>query len=106
MDISNIIRRLQDVDKLKMVFLDENQRKVFDLLPKPGIGKSTRNNTFMTLESITKSKKSRLGSRKSYKKFGFLLNGDPFNQRMFDMIDPNMRVFLEQNNNEGNEYNK
>ena len=31
MDIRNIIKRLQDIDKLKMVLFDENQRNIFEI---------------------------------------------------------------------------
>ena len=58
MDIDKIIRRLQDVDKLKMLLLDDNQQKVFEILPKPGISarKSLKNHlTGLTFESVSSS---------------------------------------------------
>ena len=97
MDIVNIIKRLQDIDKLKMVLLNEDQRRVFEILPKPGIG--TRSSSFvrnsvLTVESIMKSRKSRC-KKETFNKFTFLLNGDPLNKRMLNLIDPSFRVELQ-----------
>lgn len=36
-DIKKIISRLQDIDKMKNILFDENQRMFFDLIPKPKI---------------------------------------------------------------------
>ena len=96
MDIHNIIKRLQDVDKLKLVLLDEDQRRVFDNLPKPGIvGRSLRSKSVFTMETINKGKRQGL-RRRSKAKYGFLLNGDPVNQRIFNMMDPTLRADLKQ----------
>ena len=96
MDIHNIIKRLQDVDKLKLVLLDENQRRVFDNLPKPGIiGRAMRSKSVFTMETINKGKKQGL-RRRSKAKYEFLLNGDPVNQRIFNMIEPTLKMELKQ----------
>lgn len=42
MDIKNLIRRMQDVDKIKMILFDENGLQEFENLPKP-IGKTKKN---------------------------------------------------------------
>ena len=105
MDINNIITRLQDVDKLKLVLLDENQRKVFDTLPKPGImGKSSlmkKPSSLFTMEWITRCKKGKF-RRRSRRKYQFLLNGDPINKRLFNMIDPTIKLELKQMNENSN----
>ena len=44
LDINQLITKLQDVDKLKMILLDANQRFVFDNLPKPGIEGNSKTN--------------------------------------------------------------
>lgn len=35
LDIVFIMKKLIEVDKLKMLFLNENQRKIFEYLPRP-----------------------------------------------------------------------
>ena len=35
LDVVNLVRKLQEFDKLKQILLTEDQRKVFDNLPKP-----------------------------------------------------------------------
>lgn len=53
-----MIRRLQDIDKLKLILFDEEQRKLFEAIPKPGItGNHKLYSNFLTLESIKPSKK-------------------------------------------------
>ena len=92
MDIRNIINRLQDVDKLKLVLLDEKQRQIFDNLPKPGIMGNSQApiKSFLTMEMINKSKKNKI-RRQSNIKYQFLFNGDPINQRMLDMLSPSFK---------------
>lgn len=93
MDIKNIIKRLQDIDKLKMILFDERQRNVFEILPKPGIG-NQENNSYFSMETIKKSRATKY-TRKSAHKLAFLLNGDPINQRMYDLIDPSLKKEFE-----------
>lgn len=95
MDIKNIIKRLQDIDKFKLILFDENQRKVFESLPKPGIGKQMLQNNFLTVDSIIKSKKTGF-KKNSIHKLAFLLNGDPINQRMYDMLGPQLKKDCEE----------
>ena len=38
MSIENVISKMHDVDKLKLVLLDEKQRKTFEMMPKLGVG--------------------------------------------------------------------
>ena len=42
MDIRKIIKRLQDLDKLKMILLTEDQRKLFECILKPDVGDSSK----------------------------------------------------------------
>ena len=37
LDIIKIVKRMQDIDKLKMILLNENQLKLFETIPKPDI---------------------------------------------------------------------
>lgn len=58
LDITKIIKRLQDIDKMKIILFDEKQRKVFEEIPKPGItGYSKKKTMFLTVEAIKREKK-------------------------------------------------
>jgi len=91
MDIHRIITKLQDVDKLKIILFDEKQRFIFDNLPKPGIrGEAKENINFMTMNKITMTKTKKMG-KESTENYSFLLNGDPINSRMFDLMDRSLK---------------
>lgn len=96
-DIENIIKRLQDVDKLKMVLLDENQRKVFELLPKPGFGGDGKqlNSSVHTLESITFERKHKRFPKHSLR---FLPPNNPINGRIIQMLEPEVKIQIEKIN--------
>ena len=87
MDLDRIIKRLQDVDKLKLLLLDENQLKVFEMLPKPGIqGKrKPQNLKSFTLEAMISSMKE----TNKIIDYSFLLNGDKVNKKMLELMGPN-----------------
>lgn len=87
MDLDRIIKRLQDVDKLKLLLLDENQLKVFEMLPKPGIqGKrKLQNIKSFTLEAMISSMKE----TNKIIDYSFLLNGDKVNKKMLELMGPN-----------------
>lgn len=38
LDITYIIKKLQEIDKLKLILLSSDQIKLFDYLPKPKLG--------------------------------------------------------------------
>ena len=44
LDITKLIGRLQDMDKLKAIFLSEDQKILFECIPKPTIAKKSKNN--------------------------------------------------------------
>ena len=89
MGIENIIKRLQDVDKLKMVLIDKNQRKIFEHLPKPGITKKPSSTDIpFSIESVVMSKKeSNQNSIEPYQKLNFNHEKDQFGKRLLEMID-------------------
>jgi hypothetical protein len=96
MGVENIIRRLQDIDKMKLVLFDNDQRRVFEILPKPGIQGSKQGvKSWLTMEKILTSRRKKY-KRNSFNKLGFLLNGDPVNKRMFEMLDANVKIELAQ----------
>lgn len=88
MDLDKIIKRLQDIDKLKIVFLDENQQKVFEMLPKPGIigkKKHRKQEPKLSMESIISSKIKK--DDKGINDYLFLMNGEKINKKMLDLMN-------------------
>lgn len=95
MDIKNIIKRLQDIDKLKMVLLDEKQKKVFEILPKPCISNQKQMKTsIFTIDKVIENKKNSILESDYKTNFGFLLNGDPINSRMYSLLDTKIKMEL------------
>lgn len=97
MDIDKIIKRLQDIDKLKMLFLDENQQKVFEMLPKPGIltkKKPPKNLTQLTFEHIASATKLPKPDDNPINDYAFLMNGDKINRKMLDLLGPSFNEEL------------
>lgn len=92
LDVKNIVRKLQDIDKLKLILFDEKQRSAFELLPKPGIGKRKNNNSTLTIESIVKPTNT---SGKINLKFSQLLDGNPVNLRIYELLDPKFKNISE-----------
>ena len=91
LDIRNVIKRLQDLDKLKMILLDEDQRRIFELIPKPAIVDSKN---MLSLKSINKYKetKSKGLRKKLSKSLAFIdENDDTVNKRIFELIDPKLK---------------
>lgn len=96
MDIKNIIKRLQDIDKLKMVLLDDQQRKLFEILPKPGVGVKKNNNSIWTIDNIIESKKSIFN--KDLFNNNAIFNGDPIYKRMYNILDPKFKSEISNKN--------
>lgn len=90
LDMKNIIRRLQEIDKLKLIIFDKNQLKIFEKIPKPGIEKIGQNENFeestiLTMQNIQELRKySNLTSMK--KSISSLNMLDPMNKRIIDLI--------------------
>ena len=97
MDIDKIIKRLQDIDKFKMLFLDDNQQKVFEMLPKPGLltkKKPTKNLTQLTFEHIASATKIPKPDDNPINDYAFLMNGDKINRKMLDLLGPSFNEEL------------
>jgi hypothetical protein len=37
LDVINLIHKLHEIEKMKVLFMNKDQRKIFELLPKPSI---------------------------------------------------------------------
>ena len=87
LDMKNIIKRLQDIDKLKIILFDKYQRKLFESIPKPGIGgKELRNGlSMLKMKNITGIRKY---SNKEVLKtdMSYINLQKPMNQRLVDLI--------------------
>ena len=85
--MKNIIKRLQDIDKLKIILFDKYQRKLFESIPKPGIGgKELRNGlSMLKMKNITGIRKY---SNKEVLKtdMSYINLQKPMNQRLVDLI--------------------
>ena len=58
MNINNIIKRFQDIDRLKLILLNDNQRKLFEYIPKPMISKNSINYSKNFTLNLNHKKKS------------------------------------------------
>lgn len=88
LDIKNIVKKLQDIDKLKMILFDEKQRNAFESLPKPGVGKKKNYHSTLTMENIVKPRNT---ISPDQLKFSYLLDGNPINLRIYDLLDPKLK---------------
>lgn len=104
--IENIIKRLQDIDKLKLILFNKEQRIFFEQLPKPGIAKNLDNKDFSyTIDSIIKSKRNQYSNdHEPFKQLKLSLENDPLNKRLFDLMET--RKSLIKNNPKSKRINK
>ena len=98
LDIRHIIARLQDIDKLKAVMLDKKQRKIFETIPKFTIrGKSKKKSMeSITIEEMAKSQAKKTLWQLKSEKYKFLLNEDPINKRLLQLMDPSTKLQIMQ----------
>lgn len=68
--------------------MNENQRKMFELISKPGLGKKELQK-HLTLESIRNSTKKM--SKIDLKKITFAIDEDPLSMRIWEMLDPDTK---------------
>ena len=86
LDIKNIINRLQDIDKLKLVLFSENQRVLFDSVPKPAaMGKLSRNLAKPSLDLFKKRQSLKKNEIKD-----ITAEEDIFTKRILNLIDPSL----------------
>ncbi|KAM3140748.1 hypothetical protein pb186bvf_007153 [Paramecium bursaria] len=104
LDILYIVKKIQEIDTLKMLLFDENQIKVFEYLPKPLITEDPQDNIIQTYYSILSPSKSNYQkATQAQLAFKFISNNliDPINQKLIKCMDAETLEFLEiQINNE------
>ena len=96
-DLKNIISRLQDIDKLKLVLFNDKQRDMFEMLPKPGIiGNSNMLPSLLTIQEISKQNKKTQSMLTQEHFNDILLTDDNFSRRILNYSNSNMKIELEQ----------
>lgn len=56
-DLRKLIKKMQDIDKLKLILLTKSQRFFFDMIPKPQLNEEIEGNNRNKLENmLTKTK--------------------------------------------------
>ena len=102
MGIENIIKRMQDVEKLKIMLFDDNQRKLFDRTPKPGIRKSkTDFKPDFKFTSILRSKRE-FQKFDSDRFFNMSFDEHPIiNQKRTEIVEESVSKKFQQKKNSG-----
>lgn len=102
LDVSYIIRKLYEIDKLKMLLLNENQNRLFDNLTKPVIlNNSTINIGFSKnskvlhnqIDDIEKFKKI----QEAYQNIKKQMQLSPIDQKIVNLMDDDVKNLLEGN---------
>ncbi|KAM3134860.1 hypothetical protein pb186bvf_013029 [Paramecium bursaria] len=99
LDINYIIKKLHEIDKLKMILLKPAQLKVFDYLPRPTIPedykKQTINNQYYSLLKQEKSNYEKaIEAQQDFQELAKQLD-DPLNKQLIQLIDENMVQLLQ-----------
>lgn len=100
LDIAFLLRKLYEIEKLKMILLNENQYSLFDFLPKPTIlknnkidlGNSNANlKNYESDDAITKAKKLYFSFKNIMKQNEL----SAIDQKLIDLLDENVKTLLE-----------
>ena len=97
LDIRNIIKRLQDLDKLKMILLSDDQRKIFEYIPKPDVVDSKT--TMLQFTTRVKTKKMTKNFPNTMRSLAE--NNDPINRRILECFDQKLKNDIENNDKKG-----
>ena len=107
MDVTNMVKKLHDVEKLKILLFDEDQLLLFNYLSKPIIKLSNNNygedenmksSIRMSKMMNSKFEKDSKDIETSYKKILRLKNDDKINQRLIDLFDLKFALGLKNEN--------
>jgi len=109
LDVINILKRLQDVEKLKMILLNENQLSIFELLAKPMIymdeqqeqnmemNESSYNRTIHHEKKVRKKEEEKIMKiKKILKTYNQTIHSDNLNEidkRLLKLVDKNLQDF-------------
>lgn len=91
MDITTLIKRLQDLDKLKAILLTEHQKVLFECIPKPAIlGRSINNSKVLTVENLV-PKRTRQKFENMLSARRIPITNDNVTLKIIEMLDPKTR---------------
>lgn len=97
-DVVNILQRLQNLEKLKLILLNEKQISLFNLMAKPMIyseKSETKEGGYYMSEMIsaTVKKENLKYALEYYEKLGMTGNLNEIDQRLFNLLDQNIKEF-------------
>ena len=100
LDISYILKKFYEVDKLKMVLLNENQYSLFEYLPKPVILKNAKINLCSTknLKFINPEANDVTKIRKMYNAYQSIIKQNEISEmdkKLIELLDDNLREILD-----------
>ena len=104
-DLKKIINRLQDIDKLKNVLFNDQQRYFFDLIPKPEIFRKNfeKKKYSFAVENILKTKIKSLNNNNllmiNYEQLK--IAPSQINERIFNYLDDRVKEKLNLTNENG-----
>ncbi|KAM3134862.1 hypothetical protein pb186bvf_013031 [Paramecium bursaria] len=98
LDILYIIKKIHEIDKLKMILLTPAQLKVFDYLPKPTISENpqssqSRNQYFSILRSHKSNFQKASEAQQAFREIANKLD-DPLNKQLIGCMDENIVELL------------
>lgn len=100
LDISYIMKKFYEIDKLKMILLNENQYNLFDYLPKPVILKNKKiglGNTKSHIK-ICESDDENIKAKNLYISFQNIMKQShlsSIDKKLIDLLDENVKTLLE-----------
>ena len=100
LDISYILNKFYEIDKLKMLLFNDNQYQIFDYLPKPVILKNSKIDLGGSKDSAFSSnetdliKKSRI-MQTAYKNITCQNELSTMDKKLIDLLDDSVKEFLE-----------
>ncbi|KAM3140758.1 hypothetical protein pb186bvf_007163 [Paramecium bursaria] len=97
LDVLYIIKKIQEIDKLKVLLLNQHQIKVFDYLPKPLITEDPMNSNSQPYFSILSPSKSNFQKAiEAQLAFREIMNNlkDPINQQLIKCMDAEILELL------------
>lgn len=108
LDISYILKKFYEIDKLKMILLDKNQYHLFEYLPKPVIKKNykidlsynnstERNEQSKALKFIAHEKNVFSKAKKLYAAYNNIMSKEEISEmdrKLIDLLDDNVKTLL------------
>ena len=101
LDIRKIIKRLQEIDKLKMILLTDEQRRLFEYIPKPDVVNSSNKLFLESILKYTKNVKQKIMTGVPNNMKSLVEEDNPINKRILEFVDSNHLIKNEGLENDG-----